>query len=109
MVDRSGPDQYSPRLEFEHFSATVTTGSKKSNKQLDFEANIAALQELVEKMERGDYTLEESVAQFERGMALAKNCQDALRAAEVKVSKLMSTASGEQQLEAVETPAEEEQ
>ena len=87
----------------------MTTGSKKNSKQLDFEANIAALQELVEKMERGDYTLEESVAQFERGMALAKNCQDALRAAEVKVSKLMTTASGEQQLEAVETRAEEEQ
>ena len=87
----------------------MTTGSKKKGKQLDFEANISALQELVEKMERGDFTLEESVAQFERGMALAKNCQDALRAAEVKVSKLMTTEPGEQQLEAVESPGEEEQ
>ena len=87
----------------------MTTRSKKNTEQLDFEANIAALQELVEKMERGDFTLEESVAQFERGMTLAKNCQNALRAAEVKVSKLMTTESGEQQLEAVEAPAEDDQ
>ena len=87
----------------------MTTRSKKNTEQLDFEANISALQELVEKMERGDFTLEESVAQFERGMTLAKNCQNALRAAEVKVSKLMTIEPGEQQLEAVEAPAEDDQ
>ena len=85
----------------------MTTRPKKPGKKLDFEANIAALQELVEKMERGDFTLEESVAQFERGMALAKNCQEALRAAEVKVSKLMTHTDGEQSLEAVQPASEE--
>ena len=85
----------------------LTTRQKKTEKKLDFEANIAALQELVEKMERGDFTLEESVAQFERGMALAKNCQEALRAAEVKVSKLMTQPDGEQSLEAVPPPDDE--
>ena len=67
-------------------------------KKIDFEANIAALQELVEKMERGDFTLEESVTQFEHGMALAKNCQLALREAEVKVSTLMKSAQGGEKL-----------
>lgn len=86
----------------------MTTRSKKAAKHLDFEANISALQELVEKMERGDFTLEESVAQFERGMALAKNCQAALRAAEIKVSKLMTGDDGEEQLVAVESPDDEE-
>ena len=87
---------------------TVTTRSKKAAKQLDFEANISALQELVEKMERGDFTLEESVAQFERGMALAKNCQAALRAAEIKVNKLMTGDDGEERLVAVESADDEE-
>lgn len=63
-------------------------------KKIDFESSISALQELVEKMERGEFTLEESVAQFEHGMALAKSCQQALRDAEVKVSKLTKAAEG---------------
>lgn len=64
------------------------------NKKIDFEASISALQDLVEKMERGEFTLEESVAQFEHGMALAKSCQQALKEAEIKVSKLTKAAEG---------------
>ncbi len=63
-------------------------------KKIDFEASISALQELVEKMERGEFTLEESVAQFEHGMALAKSCQQALKEAEIKVNKLTKAAEG---------------
>ncbi|MEM7469433.1 MAG: exodeoxyribonuclease VII small subunit, partial [Pseudomonadota bacterium] len=76
----------------------MASATKKTAKKIDFEANISALQDLVEKMERGDFTLEESVQQFERGMALAKNCQEALRNAELKVSKLMKDAEGTETL-----------
>ena len=79
----------------------MATRAKKPAKKIDFEANIAALQELVEKMERGDFTLEQSVTEFERGMALAKTCQQALREAELKVSKLMTNADGEQTVQEV--------
>lgn len=77
-------------------------------KKIDFEANISALQELVEKMERGDFTLEESVTQFEHGMTLAKNCQLALREAEVKVSQLMKSAQGDEKLVALDEPDTDE-
>ena len=85
-------------------ATSAKSSAKKSEKKLDFEANIAALQELVEKMERGEFTLEESVAQFERGMALAKSCQEALKTAELKVNKLITNADGEQSLNPMELP-----
>ena len=59
-------------------------------------------------MERGDFTLEESVTQFEHGMTLAKNCQLALREAEVKVSQLMKSAQGDEKLVALDEPDTDE-
>lgn len=55
---------------------------------IDFEASMGELESLVEKMEQGEFSLEDSIKQFERGMQLARNCQRALRNAEQKVMKL---------------------
>ena len=55
---------------------------------VDFEAAMGELESLVEKMEQGEFSLEDSIKQFERGMQLARNCQRALRNAEQKVMKL---------------------
>ncbi len=55
---------------------------------IDFEASMGELESLVEKMEQGEFSLEDSIKQFERGMQLARNCQRALRTAEQKVMKL---------------------
>ena len=55
---------------------------------IDFEASMGELESLVEKMEQGEFSLEDSIKQFERGMQLARNCQRALRSAEQKVMKL---------------------
>lgn len=60
----------------------------KQTKTIDFEAEMAELEALVEAMEQGELTLEESIKQFERGIQLAKNCQSALKVAEQKVQKL---------------------
>ncbi|MCW8827634.1 MAG: exodeoxyribonuclease VII small subunit [Gammaproteobacteria bacterium] len=59
-----------------------------SETQLDFEASLKELEELVEKMEQGDLTLEQSLKDFERGVALTRACQQALREAEQKVQIL---------------------
>ena len=64
----------------------------KKKQGIDFEASIAELEQLVEKMERGEFTLEDSLRQFERGIALARSCQQALRDAEQKVQVLMRSA-----------------
>ncbi|MCW9088600.1 MAG: exodeoxyribonuclease VII small subunit [Gammaproteobacteria bacterium] len=59
-----------------------------SETQLDFEASLKELEELVEKMEQGDLTLEQSLKDFEHGVALTRACQQALREAEQKVQIL---------------------
>lgn len=54
-----------------------------------FESDLQALEALVEKLERGDLPLEDSLQQFERGIALARRCQQALKTAEQKVRILL--------------------
>lgn len=55
----------------------------------DFEKSLEQLEQIVEKMEGGDMGLEESLKQFEQGIKLAKNCQNALSQAELKVNQLI--------------------
>jgi exodeoxyribonuclease VII small subunit len=54
-----------------------------------FEQALTELESLVETMERGDQTLEQSLAAFERGVQLTRFCQQALSDAEQKVEILM--------------------
>jgi exodeoxyribonuclease VII small subunit len=60
--------------------------------QLDFETAMRDLEELVERLERGDLALEESLAAFERGVMLTRACQTALKEAEQKVEILLKRA-----------------
>ena len=53
--------------------------------EIDFEQALAELEKLVETMEKGDLTLEESMEQFERGVYLTRSCQKTLADAEQKV------------------------
>ncbi|MDH5823392.1 exodeoxyribonuclease VII small subunit [Luteimonas sp. RD2P54] len=55
----------------------------------DFEASLDQLERLVEKMESGDMSLDESLAAYERGVGLYRRCQQALEQAELRV-KLLS-------------------
>lgn len=64
--------------------------AKKSSKQPDFETALAELESLVETMEQGDLSLEESLKQFERGITLTRGCQESLKEAEQKVQILLS-------------------
>lgn len=60
----------------------------------NFEKALAELEQLVEKMEKGDLSLEEAMADFQRGIELTKSCQATLKAAEQKVQILVE--QGEQ-------------
>lgn len=53
--------------------------------QLSFEDALAELETLVETLERGELSLDESLKSFERGVSLTKTCQQALKQAEQKV------------------------
>jgi len=57
--------------------------------QKNFEAALAELEKLVERMERGDQTLEESLKDFERGVELTRSCERSLKEAEQRVEKLI--------------------
>lgn len=62
---------------------------------MDFEKSLGELESIVERMEKGDMTLEESLRDFERGVLLTRSCQKALKDAEQKVSVLISAAGEE--------------
>ena len=65
----------------------------KKSKTPDFEAAMAELEAIVERLEHGDLPLEESLKQFERGVELTRTCQAALKQAEQKV-KVLTTRPG---------------
>jgi exodeoxyribonuclease VII small subunit len=56
--------------------------------KLSFETALGELETTVHRLEEGDLTLEEAIALYERGMSLARRCNDTLDAAELQVQKL---------------------
>jgi len=67
--------------------------SKKSPnipKSTKFEDALGELEELIETLESGEQSLEESLVQFERGMKLSKFCQQSLTDAEKKIKILVA-------------------
>jgi exodeoxyribonuclease VII small subunit len=64
----------------------------------DFEQSLAELEALVAKLEQGDVPLEEALQTFERGVALTRQCQSALRTAQQKVEVLLAR-NGEEAVE----------
>jgi exodeoxyribonuclease VII small subunit len=67
----------------------------RSKRPPDFEKSLAELESLVEKLEGGDLSLEDSLKAFERGVKLTRECQSALASAETKVEILLKQAGGE--------------
>lgn len=55
----------------------------------DFEKNLKELESLVTKMEKGELSLKESLAHFEKGVGLTKNCQKTLAEVEKKIKILL--------------------
>ncbi|OQX12948.1 MAG: exodeoxyribonuclease VII small subunit [Thiothrix lacustris] len=60
-----------------------------SSTPANFESAMLALETLVQRMESGELSLEDSLKEFERGVLLTRQCQEALKAAEQRV-KLLS-------------------
>jgi exodeoxyribonuclease VII small subunit len=63
-------------------------------KTLSFEKALAELESIVQRLEKGDVPLEESVAIYERGEVLKRRCEELLRQAEARVEKITLDASG---------------
>lgn len=56
---------------------------------MDFEKKLSRLEEIVQKMEKGDMALEESLKLFEEGVKLSRDCHGQLAQAEAQVKKLV--------------------
>lgn len=79
-----------------------------------FEEQLTALEGVVEQLERGDLTLEDSVRLFEEGVRLSKACKGELDSAEGRIEVLVEGASGKMQparmdVEGDEDDAEDEE
>lgn len=72
--------------------------ANKANKAKlpDLENSLKEISTLVEKMEQGELTLEQSLNSFERGITLIKHCQKVLQEAEQKVQVLMQNNDQEE-------------
>ncbi|MEO1027862.1 MAG: exodeoxyribonuclease VII small subunit [Pseudomonadota bacterium] len=62
--------------------------------KLSFEAALKELETIVDKLERGDVELEQSIAIYERGAALKAHCEARLKSAELKVEQIVQGAGG---------------
>ncbi|KZZ61599.1 exodeoxyribonuclease VII small subunit, partial [Oleiphilus sp. HI0123] len=60
----------------------------------DFETSLQALEEIVNKMEQGQLSLEQSLDAFEQGVKLSKDCQNTLKSAQQRVSVLTQSDNG---------------
>ncbi|MBE8190198.1 MAG: exodeoxyribonuclease VII small subunit [Candidatus Thioglobus sp.] len=58
------------------------------SKKFDFNSGLSELENIVKIMESGDLSLADSLKYFEQGVALTKQCQSALSAAEQKIAVL---------------------
>ncbi|WP_020394073.1 exodeoxyribonuclease VII small subunit [Thiolinea disciformis] len=72
---------------------------------LDFEAALAELEGLVQRMERGELALDESLKEFERGVQLTRLCQEMLKNAEQRV-RLLSADGTETDFPALDASVE---
>ncbi len=64
----------------------------KQEKLPDFEKSLEELERLVEQLESGDLSLDESLKQFRRGVELTRHCQGVLEKAQQTVEQLLDPA-----------------
>jgi exodeoxyribonuclease VII small subunit len=76
-------------------SSVESKQETKAIEDLSFEEALALLDETVDALESGSLTLAQSMAMYERGMKLARVCNEMLTSAEMRITRIR-TAYGEQ-------------
>ena len=83
--------------------------ARKEQGDKNFETALEDLEQVVEQLESGDLALEDSLAAFEKGVGLAKFCNQKLNDVEKKVELLIKDKEGKLQLKAFgDLPEDEE-
>jgi exodeoxyribonuclease VII small subunit len=76
--------------------------AKKKIENLSFEESLSELETIVQNLEQGELSLEDSMTLFERGLNLSQGSQEKLKNAEQKIQILL-TKNGKNQLEPFDT------
>ena len=71
-------------------------------KEIEFEAALKKLEAIVQNLENGDLSLEQSLKQYEEGVKMADLCSKRLSEAQKRVEVLMKTSGGKFKTEAFE-------
>lgn len=69
------------------------------SKEKKFEENLADLEAIVQKLEKGDVALEDAISEFQKGMKLSKELQETLNQAEKTLVKVMQADGTESDME----------
>ena len=80
---------------------------KRDQQTKKFEAALEELEQVVEQLESGDLSLEDSLAAFEKGVGLVKLCNEKLTEVEKKVELLVKDKEGKLQLKPFAPGAED--
>jgi exodeoxyribonuclease VII small subunit len=75
----------------------------------DFEKHLTQLETVVERLERGDLSLDESVRLFEEGMKLSQACKQELEQAEGRIQVLVEGKGGKMQVAELEVEGDDEE
>ena len=68
--------------------------------EMPFETALSELESIIDRLERGDVPLEESISLYERGAALKAHCETRLKAAREKIEKVVLKTDGTADVEA---------
>jgi exodeoxyribonuclease VII small subunit len=82
--------------------------TKSDVSKLNFEDSIKRLKAIVEQIEQGEIPLQDSLEQYEQGMALIKHCRGILQQAEKRIEKISKVDQDEPESAEAETEAEDE-
>lgn len=70
------------------------TAQTKSVDEMSFEDALSELESIVQNLETGKTTLDESISTYERGIALKKQCEKKLQDAKMKIEKISVQKDG---------------
>ncbi len=73
----------------------------EARENLEFEAALAQLEEIVAELESGELTLDQAVAKFQAGMALKELCERKLTEAEAQIEEYVGEDEPEQEAESL--------
>ena len=83
--------------------------ARKDSSHKPFESALTELEQVVDRLESGELSLEEALEAFEKGVGLVKYCNQKLNEVEKKVEILIKDKEGKLQLQSFEEAAEEDE